>query len=101
MTFDPETGSAERKWNYLEPETVPCAVVALNPEDSLEQFGKEYTKKKFVKLENSAGQFELSQQAGNLRSKDGKLRSPDRQRVLPRSVQYRQHWHSYRLEWSD
>ncbi|EQM33014.1 hypothetical protein N601_13585 [Rhodococcus erythropolis DN1] len=77
VTFDPETGSAERKWNYLDPETVPCNVVALNPEDSLEQFGAEYTKKKFVKLEIPTGQFELSQQAGNLRSKDGKQRYYD------------------------
>lgn len=73
-SYDPESLETVRKWNYLNPETVECNVVALSPEDSLEQFGKEYTKKKFVKLEIPTGQFDLGQQAGNLRSKDGTQR---------------------------
>ncbi|MDH6679882.1 hypothetical protein M2284_004107 [Rhodococcus sp. LBL1] len=73
-TIDPDTSETIRKWNYLDPETVPCNVVALSPEESLEVFGKEYSRKKFVKLEIPTGNFDLNQQAGNLRSKDGTQR---------------------------
>lgn len=74
ISYDPESLETIRVWNYLDPETVECNVVALNPEDSLETFGPEYVNKKFVKLEIPTGQFDLGQQAGNLRSKDGKQR---------------------------
>lgn len=74
ISYDRESLETIRVWNYLDPETVECNVVALNPEDSLETFGSEYVNKKFVKLEIPTGQFDLGQQAGNLRSKDGTQR---------------------------
>lgn len=68
--IDPDTNETINRWNYLEPETVACNVVALKPKETLEIFGKQYEHKKFVKIE-TASKFDLSQQAGNVRSKRG------------------------------
>ncbi|WP_064688220.1 hypothetical protein [Rhodococcus qingshengii] len=65
--IDPSTNETIREWNYLDPETVRCNVVALRPKETLEIFGKEYENEKFVKVE-TATKFDLSQQAGNLRT---------------------------------
>ncbi|MDJ0395906.1 hypothetical protein QMK17_21540 [Rhodococcus sp. G-MC3] len=69
--YDPDTGETVRDWDYLEYDTVECVIAAVNPEDSLEQFGPEYSDKKFVRVELAVGEWSLSQRAGNLRSKQG------------------------------
>lgn len=55
----------------LEYDTIECVIAAVNPEDTLEQFGKEYVNKKFVRVEVPVGEWSLDQRAGNLRSKHG------------------------------
>lgn len=68
---DPDTNETVRDWDYLEYDTVECLIAAVNPEDTLEQFGKEYANKKFVRVELPVGEWSLDQRAGNLRSKCG------------------------------
>ncbi|MDI9915497.1 hypothetical protein [Rhodococcus sp. IEGM 1379] len=68
VRIDPRTNETIREWNYLDPETVRCNVVALKPKETLEIFGKLYENKKFIKIE-TATKFDLSQQAGNIRSR--------------------------------
>ena len=69
--IDPDTNETVRDWDYLEYDTVECVIAAVNPEDSLEQFGKDYANKKFVRVEVPLGEWSLDQRAGNLRSKHG------------------------------
>lgn len=69
--FNEELGVYDSYYDYDNPTTVACNVTSLEPDDSLEQFGAEYTKKIFVKIEYAANDITLRHQAGNLRSKDG------------------------------
>lgn len=65
-----ETGENEQTWDYLNPRTIECNVTAINPQNSLEQFGLHYTKKVFLKIEFHDGSIGLTDQVGNLRHKN-------------------------------
>ena len=67
-----ETGEVEPGWDYQNPVTVLCNISSLQPDNSLEQFGSEYTKKIYVKIEYATNKITLRHQAGNLRSKNGR-----------------------------
>jgi len=72
--YNEELGTSDSYWDYDNPTTVACNVTSLEPDDSLEQFGAEYTKRILVKIEYAANDIILRHQAGNLRSKDGSQR---------------------------
>lgn len=67
---DEETGEIVSYWDYDNPRTVSCNVTAINPQNSLEQFGTQYAKKVFLKIECPDNVLHLSDQAGNLRRYD-------------------------------
>lgn len=69
--FNEELGTYSYDWDYSNPKTVACNVTSLEPDNSLEQFGAEYTNKIFVKIEYATNVITLRHQAGNLRTKDG------------------------------
>ncbi|MCZ4563126.1 hypothetical protein O4160_19975 [Rhodococcus sp. IEGM 1401] len=69
--FNEELGTYDSYWDYDNPISVACNVTSLEPDNSLEQFGAEYTNKIFVKIEYATNDITLRHQAGNLRSKDG------------------------------
>ena len=72
--FNDETGGVVYDWDYNNPVTMPCNITSLSPDNSLEQFGEFYTKKIFVKVEYPKNDIFLSNQAGNLRSRDESYR---------------------------
>ncbi|MET7769901.1 hypothetical protein [Nocardia sp. NPDC005366] len=65
-----ETGETINIWDYDNPMTIKCNVYAINPQDSLEQFGEFYNKKIFLKIEYPSDVIRLSDQVGRLRRKD-------------------------------
>ncbi|MCZ4079579.1 hypothetical protein O1W68_16645 [Rhodococcus sp. H36-A4] len=70
--YNEELGSHAYDWDYTNFGTIYCNVTSLKPESSLEVFSETYTRKLFAKLEFPNNDIKLSNQVGNIRSKDGK-----------------------------